>query len=428
MTEATSYHSDTLAVHAGQRPDGDFGCRAVPIYQSAAFVFRDAEQAGRMFDYELPDGHFYSRVSNPTVSVFEERMAALEGGSSALATASGQSAVTLCLLNLTRTKDRILSSSQIYGGTFTLFNHTFRRFGIHTQFVDIQNVDEVAASIEERTRAIYCESIGNPALGIPDFEALAEVAHEHGLPLIVDATVTPPPSFRAMEHGADLVVHSATKYIGGHGTTIGGVVVDSGKFDWRQGRFREFEMPSTAFHGKEYVKQHGASAFLTKARAELLFSLGCAMAPFNAFLLLQGLETLPLRLRKHSDNSLALAKWLVGHPKVAWVNYPDLSDHPQHARASKYFPQGCGGLLTFGVKGGIEAGRTFVESVRLASFLANIGDAKTLVLQPATTTHRQLSAEERKMSGVSDEMIRVSVGLEHIEDIEVDFDRALGQL
>ncbi len=421
---------DTLALHAGQEtPDSATGARAVPIYQTASYVFKNTEHAANLFALK-EFGNIYTRIMNPTNDAFEKRIAAIEGGTGALAVASGQAAETLALLTITQLGDEIVAANNLYGGTYQLLHYTFAKLGRKTVFVDSKKPDEFKKAITDKTRAIYTETIGNPKLDVPDFEAIAEIAHEAGIPLVVDNTVGTGIA-RPIEHGADIVVASATKYIGGHGTTIGGVIVDSGKFDWSNGKFPEFTEPDPSYHGLKYwdafgnVPGLGNVAFIIKARVQLLRDLGPALSPFNAFLLLQGLETLPLRVKKHSENALAVAKFLKDHPSVAWVNYPGLKEHPSHELAKKYLKGGYGGLVGFGINGGSEAGKRFIESVKLLSHLANIGDAKSLVIHPASTTHQQLTREEQAETGVTEDYIRLSIGIEDVEDIKEDIDQAL---
>lgn len=421
------YRPGTLALHAGQSPDPTTGARAVPIYQTTSYVFKDDAHAARLFALE-EFGNIYTRLMNPTTDVFEKRIAALEGGVGALATASGQAAITLAVLNITKAGQNFISSTTLYGGTYNLFAHTLSNLGIEARFVDASDPADFAKKIDENTRFLYVESIGNPANDIVDFEAIAKIAHDHGIPFIVDNTVASPLLFRPIDHGADIVVHSATKVIGGHGTSIGGVIVDSGKFDWSNGKFPEIDGPQPGYHGAnlyEALKPLGNIAYIIKARVTLLRDMGPALSPFNAFLLLQGLETIHLRVPRHSENALRVARFLEGHKHVTWVNYPGLKSHPDHARAQKYFAKGQGAILGFGIKGGLEAGRKFINSVALASHLANVLDAKTLVIHPASTTHQQLAPEEQVAAGVTPDFIRVSVGLEDIEDILADLDQAL---
>jgi O-acetylhomoserine (thiol)-lyase len=423
------YGFSTLALHAGQVPDPTTGSRAVPIYQTAAYVFRDAEHAANLF--ELKEfGNIYTRLMNPTTDVLEKRVAAIEGGTGGLAVASGMSAITLAILGVTGPGDEIVSANNLYGGTYQLFNNTLPNLGRKVRFVDSTKPDEFRKAINEKTKAVYAEIIGNPKLDIPDLEAIAKIAHEAGVPLIVDNTVGIGIT-RPIEFGADIVVLSATKFLGGHGTTIGGVIVDSGKFNWDNGKFPGLTEPDPSYHGLRYWEtfgnfpELGNIAFIIKLRVNLLRDLGPALSPFSAFLLLQGLETLPLRVERHSTNALQVAEFLSAHPLVEWVNYPGLSDHPSHELAGKYLHGKYGAILGFGIKGGLEAGRKFIDSVELLSHLANIGDAKTLVIHPASTTHQQLTAEERKATGVTDDFIRISVGLEDAKDLIADIDQAL---
>lgn len=417
------YHTGTIALHGGQEPDETTLARAVPIYQTTSYVFRDSQHASDLFALkEL--GNIYTRIMNPTSDVFEKRMALLDGGVGALAVASGQSAITLTILNIAQSGDEIVSATSLYGGTYNLFKYTFKKLGIKVHFVDPSDPENFRTAINERTKAVYLESVGNPKLDVPDFEAIAELAHEAGVPVILDNTVSPI-LFRPFDHGIDIIVYSATKFIGGHGTSIGGVVVDSGRFDWTAGRFPGFTTPDPSYHGLLYSEALGELAFIIKLRVQLLRDIGPALSPFNSFLFLQGLETLPLRMERHSLNALKVAEHLSEHQKVSWVNYPGLSWHPSHNLARKYLPDGCGAIVGFGIKGGIEAGIRFIDNVRLLSHLANIGDAKSLVIHPASTTHQQLSPDERLATGVTDDFIRLSVGLEDIRDILDDIDSAL---
>ena len=418
---------ESLALHAGYSPDPVTGARAVPIYQTTSYVFKDAEHAANLFALK-EFGNIYTRIMNPTSDVLEKRIAALEGGVGALAVASGQAAETLTILSLMKAGDEFVTASSLYGGTYNLFANTLPRMGITARFVSIADHDAIRSAINEKTKALYVETLGNPRLDVPDFEAFSTIAHEAGIPLIVDSTVTTPALIRPIELGADIVIHSATKYIGGHGTSIGGLIVDSGKFPWDNGKFPEFTEPNPGYHGLRLYEAFGNLAFIIKARVELLRDLGPAMSPFNAFSFIQGIETLALRMQRHSENALALAKWLSNHPKVNWVGYPGLPSDPSHALAKKYLPNGCGGLLTFGVAGGIEGGRKLIESVKLWSFLANIGDTRSLIIHPATTTHQQLTSSERQAAGVTDDMVRASVGIEHIDDIIADLDQALAKI
>ncbi|PDW00382.1 O-acetylhomoserine aminocarboxypropyltransferase/cysteine synthase family protein [Candidatus Chloroploca asiatica] len=417
---------DTLALHAGQIPDPTTGARAVPIYASTSFTFKDTGHAARLFDLEEV-GNIYTRVGNPTQDVLEQRIAALEGGVAALAVASGQAATAFSIFALATVGDNIVSSTDLYGGTYTLFQEELPLRGITTRFVDGRDLEGFKAAIDERTKAVFLELIGNPKLDVLDLEAIAAVAHAAGVPVIVDATTVTPYLWKPIEHGADIVVHSATKYIGGHGTSIGGLIVDSGKFNWANGRFPEFTEPTPAYHGLVYVDAFKELAFITKVRVQLLRNIGAALSPFNAFLLLQGLETLSLRVQRHSDNALAVAKFLQEHDKVAWVLYPGLPDHPTYALAQKYLPKGQSGLVGFGIKGGRVAGQRFIEQLKLFSHLVNIGDAKSLAVHPATTTHRQLSPEQQQASGVTDEYVRLSIGIEDINDILADLEQALAK-
>ncbi|PRR74673.1 homocysteine synthase [Neomoorella humiferrea] len=420
------YRFATQAIHAGQEPDPVTGAQAVPIYQTTSYVFRDAEHAARLFALE-EEGHIYTRITNPTTEVFEKRMAALEGGVGALATASGQAAITLAVANIANAGQEIVASTSLYGGTFTLFNYTLPKFGIKVRFVDSTDPEDYRKAINDNTRAIYVEILGNPKLDIPDLEALADIAHGAGIPLIVDNTFATPYLCRPIEFGADIVVHSATKFIGGHGTSIGGVIVDSGKFNWDNGKFPGLVEPDPSYHGLSYVKAFGTAAYIVKARVQLLRDMGPALSPFNAFLFLQGLETLHLRMERHVQNTLQIARWLSEHPAVAWVSYPGLPSHPSYERGRKYLPRGTGAILTFGIKGGKEAGKRFINSLKLFSLLANVGDARSLVIHPASTTHQQLSPEEQLASGVTEDLVRLSIGLEDVEDLVADLEQALNR-
>lgn len=419
----------TLSLHAGQQPDPTTGARAVPIYQTSSFVFRDADHAASLFALK-EFGNIYTRLMNPTTDVFEKRMAAMEGGTGALGVASGMAAISAAVLAITRLGDEIVSGNNLYGGTYQLFHHTLAKLGRSVVFVDSQDPDAFRRAITDRTRAIYVESIGNPKLDVPDYEALAAIAHENGIPLIVDNTVGVG-LVRPFEYGADIIVASATKYIGGHGTSLGGVIVDSGNFKWDNGKFPEFTEPDPSYHGIKYwealgnVPGMGNVAFILKVRLTLLRDLGAALSPFNAHQFLLGLETLPIRQQRHSENALAVARWLQQHPRVRWVVYPGLEENPGYALAAKYYRQGFGGLVGFGIEGGLEAGKKFINSVKLLSHLANIGDAKSLVIHPASTTHQQLTEEEQASAGVTPDYIRLSVGLEDIADIQADIDQAL---
>ncbi|MBD2454567.1 O-acetylhomoserine aminocarboxypropyltransferase/cysteine synthase [Nostoc sp. FACHB-87] len=428
------YRFETLQVHAGQEPAVGSNARAVPIYQTTSYVFNDADHGARLFALQ-EFGNIYTRIMNPTTDVFEKRIAALEGGVAALATSSGQAAQFLAISTIAQAGDNIVSTSFLYGGTYNQFKVSLPRLGINVKFVEGDDVENFRQAIDDRTKALYVETIGNPQFNIPDFAALAHIAHEHGIPLIVDNTFGAGGYLaRPIEHGADIVVESATKWIGGHGTSIGGVIVDSGKFDWGNGRFPIFTEPSPGYHGLNFQEVFGVGspfgniAFIIRARVEGLRDFGPSLSPFNAFLLLQGLETLSLRVDRHVSNALELAQWLEQQPQVAWVNYPGLPHHPYHERAKKYLRHGFGGVLNFGIKGGLEAGKTFINHVKLASHLANVGDAKTLVIHPASTTHQQLSATEQVSAGVTPDLVRVSVGIEHIDDIKEDFEQAFQKI
>ena len=419
----------TITLHAGQKPDPTTGARAVPIYQTTSYAFKSTEHAANLFALK-EFGNIYTRLMNPTTDVLEQRIAAIEGGTGALAVASGQSAISYALLAITRVGDEIVAGNNLYGGTYQLLHYTFPKLGRTVKFVNSRNPEEFRKAITPKTRAIYAEMIGNPKLDVPDFEAIAKIAHEAGLPLVVDNTVGVG-LVRPIDHGADIIVASATKYIGGHGTSLGGIIVDSGKFKWNNGKFPEFTEPDPSYHGIVYwdalsnVPGLGNVAFILKVRVTLLRDLGAALSPFNSFLLLQGVETLPLRQQKHSENALAIARWLKQHPHVSWVTYPGLEGDPSYTNATKYLKKGFGGLVGFGIKGGLEAGKKFINSVKLLSHLANIGDAKSLVIHPASTTHQQLSAEEQAATGVTQDYIRLSVGLEDVEDIKADIEQAL---
>lgn len=424
MSEERKYHDGTLALHAGQIPDPTTNARAVPIYQTSSYTFNSAEHAANLFALKEM-GNIYTRLMNPTTDVLEKRLAELDGGVGALALASGSSAVTLAILNLAQAGDNIVSSSSLYGGTYNLFNHTFKRMGILVKFVDSSAPANIAAAIDDNTKAVYVESIGNPQNNVDDFEAIAKIAHDNGLPLIVDNTVTTPVLFKPIEHGADIVCYSLTKFIGGHGTSIGGAVVDSGNFDWSSGRFPEYTTPDPSYHGLVYHEALGNLAYILKMRITLLRDMGPCLSPFNAFQFLQGLETLHVRMPRHCENALKVANFLEKHELVSWVNYPGLESHRDYRKAQKYMPKGQGAILGFEIKAGLEAGKKFIDSVKLASHLANIGDAKTLVIHPASTTHQQLTEEQQHSAGVTPGMIRVSVGIEDIEDIIADLDQAL---
>jgi O-acetylhomoserine/O-acetylserine sulfhydrylase len=429
-----TYRYETLQVHAGQEPAQGTNARAVPIYQSTSFTFDDTEHGARLFALQ-EFGNIYTRIMNPTTDVFEKRVAALEGGIAALATSSGQAAQFLALNTICEAGDNIVSTSYLYGGTYNQFKVAFPRMGVKVKFVDGDDPAEFEKLIDAKTKALYVESIGNPRFNIPDFEALASAAHQHGIPLIVDNTFGCAGYLaRPIEYGADIIVASSTKWIGGHGTSIGGIIVDSGKFDWGNGNFPAFTEPAPGYHGLNFHETFGPDssfgniAFIIRARVEGLRDLGPCQSPFNAFLFLQGLETLSLRVQRHVDNALSLAQWLEAQKTVAWVNYPGLTHHPSHDRAKKYLKNGFGCVLSFGIKGGLEAGKKFINNVELASHLANIGDAKTLVIHPSSTTHQQLSMTEQEATGVSEDMIRVSVGIEHIDDIKADFAQAFNKI
>lgn len=418
---------DTLQVHAGQRPDPTTGSRAVPIYQTTSYVFKNAQHAADLFALREP-GNIYTRIMNPTNDVFEQRVATLEGGVAGLATASGSAAITYAILNIAGTGDEIVSASTLYGGTYNLFAATFPTFGIKTHFVDPDDPENFRKAITEKTKALYIETIGNPGINLIDIEAVANIAHENGIPLIVDNTFGTPYLIKPIEFGADIVVHSATKFMGGHGTSIGGVIVDSGKFDWAgSGRFPSLTEPDLSYHGIRYVADVGEAAYILKARVGLLRNTGAALSPFNAFLLLQGLETLSLRVERHVANSKIIAQYLQDHPQVTWVNYPGLEGNKYNDLARKYFPKGNGSVFTFGIKGGVEAGIKFIDSLEIFSLLANVADVKSLVIHPASTTHSQLSEEEMIAAGVTPDQIRVSIGIEDVEDLIFDLDQALAK-
>jgi len=424
MAEEQKYHLETLVLHAGQQVDSETCSRAVPIYQTTSYLFKNTEHAARLFALQEP-GNIYTRMMNPTTDVLEKRLAALEGGVGALALSSGQSAIYVSIFNICGAGGHIVSSSSLYGGTVTLFSQTFAKLGIEVTFVDPRDPENFAKAIRDNTRLIYIETIGNPKNDVLDYERIVEIAHSHGMPVICDNTVATPILFRPIEYGIDIVVHSCTKFIGGHGTSIGGAIVDSGNFDWTNGRYPGLTEPDPSYHGIRYVESFGNLAYIVKARVQFLRDMGSCMSPFNAFLFLQGLETLHLRMPRHCENALKLAHWLQGHSAVTWVNYPGLESHPDYALAKKYLPKGQGAILGFGIKGGKEAGIKFINSVKLASHLANIGDSKTLVIHPASTTHQQLTEAEQLAAGVTPDYIRVSVGTEHIDDIIADFDQAL---
>jgi len=415
---------ETLCLHAGQIPDAATGARAAPIYQTTSFVFDSAEHAASLFNLQT-FGNVYSRISNPTVAVFEERMAAIENGRAALACATGQAAEATALLTLCKAGDHIVSASTLYGGTHTLLGVNLKKLGIETTFVDPDDLTAFKSNIRQNTKLLYAETLGNPLINIVDLEALAKIAHEAEIPLVVDNTVPSPYLCRPFDWGADIVIHSATKYIGGHGTTMGGVVVESGRFDWGNGKFPEFTTPSPGYHGVIFHETFGDFGFTMKARMEIMRTFGPALSPMNAWLLLLGLESLPVRMDRHCSNALAVATYLQDHPRVAWVNYPGLPGNKYFSLARKYLPKGASGLLNFGVKGGAKAGEKFIDASEFMSHLANIGDAKTLIIHPASTTHRQMSDEEQLKAGVTPDMVRMSVGIESIDDILWDIDQAL---
>ncbi|MFZ0960851.1 MAG: homocysteine synthase [Terriglobia bacterium] len=415
---------DSIALHGGQKPDAATGARAVPIYQTSSFVFRDTTHAANLFALK-EFGNIYTRIMNPTWDVLEQRVAALEGGVAGLVTSSGQAAETLAVLNIASAGDQIVSSASLYGGTYNLFHYTLPKLGIESAFVDPSKPENFKRAITHRTRLLYAETLGNPKNDMLDIEAVAKVAHDAGVPLIIDNTVATPYLCRPLEWGADIVVHSMTKFLGGHGNSIGGIIVDSGKFDWANGRFPELVDPDPSYHRLKFVETFGPLAYILKARVQLLRDIGPALSPFNAFLILQGVETLSLRVQRHCDNALKVAQFLESHKAVSWVNYPGLASHSTHALAGKYLQHGFGAILGFGIKGGLQAGIKFINAVGLLSHLANLGDAKSLVIHPASTTHQQLSAQEQEATGVTEDFIRLSVGLESIEDILADIDQAL---
>ena len=420
---------ETLALHGGQEADPTTGARAVPIYQTTSYQFKNTDHAANLFGLR-EFGNIYTRLMNPTSDVFEKRVAALDGGVGALAVASGQSAITLALLNIAQAGDEIVSADNLYGGTYNLFHYTFARLGVKVNFVKSNDLAALEKAITPKTKAVYAESIGNPKLDVADLEGISKIAHKHGIPFVLDNTVTPY-LLRPFDHGVDIIVYSATKFIGGHGTSIGGVIVDSGKFNWENGKFPLIAGPEPSYHGINFVealRPLGNIAYIIKARVTLLRDVGPALSPFNSFLFLQGLETLHLRLPRHAENALVVAKYLKKHPKVSWVNYPGLDDSPEKERAKKYLPKGSGAILGFGIKGGLEAGKKFIDSLELISHLANVGDAKTLAIHPATTTHQQLSPEEQLATGVTADFVRLSVGIEHVDDIIADIEQALAKV
>jgi len=420
-----SYGFETLSLHAGQETaDSATGARAVPIYQTTSYVFDSPEHAANLFALKQ-FGNIYTRIMNPTQDAFERRIAALEGGVGALATASGQAAETLAILNIAGLGDEVVSSASLYGGTYNLFHYTLPKLGITVRFVDSRDPENFRAAINDRTRVVYAETVGNPRLDTLDISAVANIAHEYGVPLMVDNTLPTPYLIQPLKHGADIVVHSTTKFIGGHGTAIGGAIVDSGKFDWTNGRFPSFLEPDPSYHGLRYVEALGPLAYIIKARVQLLRDIGAATTPFNSWLFLQGLETLPVRMERHSQNALRIAEFLEGHPAVGWVSYPGLKSHPQYEIAAKYHTHGYGAIIGFGIKGGLEAGKQLIRHIELFSHLANVGDAKSLIIHPASTTHSQLTPDEQYETGVTPDFVRLSVGLETLDDLIDDLDQAL---
>ncbi|GMA49619.1 O-acetylhomoserine aminocarboxypropyltransferase [Alicyclobacillus contaminans] len=426
MTESKVRGFETIALHAGYTADPTTKAVAVPIYQTSSYAFDNSEHAANLFALK-ETGNIYTRIMNPTQDVFEQRVAQLEGGVGALATASGQAAIALSILNIAGVGDHIVSSSNLYGGTFNLFNTTLRKAGIDFTFAAPDDLAAVEASFRDNTKALYVETIGNPRMDVADLSRLAAIAHRHGVPLIVDNTFASPYLCRPLSFGADIVIHSATKFIGGHGTSIGGIVVDGGAFQWDNGKFPGLVEPDESYHGVSYVRDVGAAAYIVKARVQLLRDLGPALSPFNAFLFLQGLETLALRMERHSASALAVARFLESHPAVEWVNYPGLESSPYHALAQRYLSKGAGAILTFGITGGVEAGKTFINQLQLFKHLANVGDARSLVIHPASTTHQQLTEEQQRAAGVTPNLIRLSIGLETLDDILADLDEALGK-
>ena len=415
---------ETVALHAGQSADPTTLSRAVPIYQTSSYVFRSSEHAANLFGLK-EFGNIYTRLMNPTTDVLEQRLAQLDGGVGALAFASGQAAITAAILNITKAGENIISTSYLYGGTYNLFHYTLPRLGIQVKFIDSSDPENVRSAIDDRTRLVYTESVGNPKNNVDDFEAIAAVAHEAGIPFMVDNTVTTPYLFRPLEHGADIVVYSLTKFISGHGTSIGGAVVDGGTFPWNNGKFPEFSEPEPSYHGLKFWEALGNLSYIIRMRVTVLRDTGGCLSPFNSFQIIQGLETLHVRLARHVENAQKVAEWLEQHPLVTWVNYPGLPSHKDHLRAKRYLPDGAGAIIGFGIKGGMEAGKKFIDNVKLLSHLANIGDAKSLVIHPGSTTHQQLSPEEQVSTGVTPDFIRLSVGIENVTDIIADIDQAL---
>lgn len=426
MSEERKYSFETLQVHAGQEVDPTTGSRAVPIYQTTSYVFKNADHAANLFQLKEP-GNVYSRIMNPTTDVFEKRVAELEGGVAGLATSSGLAAITYAILNVANSGDEIVSVSTLYGGTYELFAVTLKKLGIKVTFVDPDDTENIRRAITDKTKAVYAETLGNPRINVLDIEAVANIAHENKIPLIIDNTFATPYLVRPIEYGADIVVHSATKFIGGHGTTIGGIIVDGGKFDWRaSGKFPDFTTPDESYNGLVYADL-GAPAFALKARVQLLRNTGATLSPQSAFLFLQGLESLSLRVERHVANTRKIVEFLKNHPKVEWVNYPELPDSPYNALAKKYLPKGAGSIFTFGIKGGLEAGKRFINSVKLFSLLANVADAKSLVIHPSSTTHAELNEEEQRAAGVTPDLIRLSIGVEGVDDLIYDLNQALEQ-
>lgn len=415
---------ETLAVHGGQEPDSATNARAVPIYQTTSYNFRDSEHGANLFGLKEA-GNIYSRIMNPTTDVLEKRIAALEGGIGALAFASGHAAISGSIFNIAQAGDEIVSSATLYGGTYNMFTYNLPRLGIKVHLVDPKDPENFERAITPQTKALYAETIGNPQIDVLDIERVAAIAHKHGIPLIIDNTFATPYLCRPIDFGADIVVHSATKFIGGHGTSMGGLVVDSGKFDWNNGKFPLLSEPDSSYHGLKYTEALGPAAYITRLRVQILRDLGACLSPFNSFLFLQGLETLHLRLQRHVENALTVAKYLAQHEQVTWVSYPSLPEHPEYGKAQKYLPKGAGSIFTFGIKGGLEAGKKFIDSLKLFSILANVGDAKSLVIHPASTTHSQLSPAQRISAGAPDDLIRLSVGIENVQDIIADLEQAL---
>ena len=417
------FDPETLLLHGGQEPDPVTGSRAVPVYQTTSYVFKDTEHAQNLFSLS-EQGNIYTRIGNPTVDVFEKRIALLEKGVAAVAVSSGMAAISLAILNIAGAGDEIVASSNLYGGTYNLFAVTLPRYGIKVKFVDSTNPENIREAITEKTKAVFAETIGNPSLNVLDIEKVADIAHSHGIPLIIDNTFPSPYGCQPIQHGADIVIHSATKWIGGHGTAIGGVIVDGGRFDWDSPKFKDFTEPDPSYNGLRYVDV-GEAAYAVKLRVQLLRDLGACLSPHNAFLLLQGLETLHLRVPKHNSNALEIARYLEKHSYVDWVSYPGLENHPSNSLAEKYLSHGHGSIVVFGIKGGREAGRKLIDNITLWSHVANVGDAKSLIIHPASTTHQQLSAEDLKTTGVTEELIRLSIGLESVKDLQADLDQAI---